>query len=172
MPPDSWRRRPPHSCSHCGSGFPRIHSPGVRVVESGGIACLAHLHDLSEFVIQVHGGVGLSQIAGVILVELGRLVRNLAHKAPLAGNKYSESCLSNIPSSIGHFRPQFTACSSVADTVFRVHSQLKAISIFLNHRLWSLRLSLQLVIQVTSLQIFTLESGTYLHFTAMLNASG
>ena len=33
--------------------------------------------------IQVHGGVGLCQIVGVILIELGGLVRKLARRAAL-----------------------------------------------------------------------------------------
>ena len=42
-----------------------------------------HLHDLTGLVIQVHGGVGLGQIVGVILVELGGLVRDLARRPAL-----------------------------------------------------------------------------------------
>ena len=44
---------------------------GVCVNNSGSIAGPVHLHNLTGFVVQVHGGVDLCQIVGIVLVELG-----------------------------------------------------------------------------------------------------
>ena len=56
---------------------------GVRVDDSGGITCPVHLYNLTGLVIQVNGGVRLGQIVGVILVELGGLVRDLSRRPAL-----------------------------------------------------------------------------------------
>ena len=47
------------------------------------IAGPIYLHDLTGLVIQVHGGIGLGQIVGIILVELGGLVWDLARCSAL-----------------------------------------------------------------------------------------
>ena len=44
---------------------------GVCVNNSGSIAGPVHLHNLAGLVVQVHGGVDLCQIVGIVLVELG-----------------------------------------------------------------------------------------------------
>ena len=56
---------------------------GVRVNDGSGVTGPVHLHDLTRLVIQVHDGVSLGQIVGVILVELDGLVRDLARRAAL-----------------------------------------------------------------------------------------
>ena len=49
------------------------------------IAGPVHLHNPTGFVVQVHGGVDLCQIVGIVLAELGGLVWNLARRlAPVA----------------------------------------------------------------------------------------
>ena len=56
---------------------------GIRVNNGSGITCPVHLHDLSGLVVQVHGGIGLVEIVAVVLIELGRLVRNFAGRFAL-----------------------------------------------------------------------------------------
>ena len=51
--------------------------------DADSITSPVHLHDLTWLVIQVHGGVGLGQIVGIILVELGGLIRDLARREAL-----------------------------------------------------------------------------------------
>ena len=67
----------------CHEHIGRDDLTSVRVNNGGNVASPVHLHDLAELMIQVHGGVGLCQIVGVILIELGGLVRKLARRAAL-----------------------------------------------------------------------------------------
>lgn len=62
---------PPHSCSSC------ITRPCLQTLQ-------AKLHDLSGFMMQVHGGIGWGNVIDVMLVELRGLIRMLADIA--AGN--------------------------------------------------------------------------------------
>lgn len=80
--------------------------------------------------IHVHGGIGPGQIVGVIHVELGGLVRNLAHRAALIAVFGPQQVQ-------GGHRYDGALCgySSVAATVFRLQLQLAAISVLLNFRL-------------------------------------
>jgi len=55
----------------CHEHIGRDHFSGIRIDNSGSIACPVHLHNLTGLVVQVHGGVGLCQIVGIVLVELG-----------------------------------------------------------------------------------------------------
>ena len=50
----------------------------IRVNDGSGISSPVHLHNLSWLVVQVHRGIGLVEIVAVVLIELGRLVRNFS----------------------------------------------------------------------------------------------
>jgi len=67
----------------CHEHIGRDDLTSVRVNNGGSVASPVHLHDLAGLMIQVHGGFGLCQIVGVILIELGGLVRELARRAAL-----------------------------------------------------------------------------------------
>ena len=67
----------------CHEHIVRDHFAGIRVNDGGGVTGPVHLHDLTGLVIQVHGGVCFGQIVGVVLVELGGLVRDLARRPAL-----------------------------------------------------------------------------------------
>ena len=56
---------------------------GVCVNNGGGVAGPVLLHNLTRFVIQMHGGIGFCQVIRVVLVELGGLIRNLACSSTL-----------------------------------------------------------------------------------------
>ena len=71
---------------------------GVCVNNSGSIAGPIHLHNLTGFVVQVHGGVDLCQIVGIVLAELGGLVWNLARR----------------PAPVAVFQPQQGQCNTAA----------------------------------------------------------
>ena len=67
----------------CHEHIGRDHFTGVCVNNSGSIAGPVHLHNLTGLVVQVHGSVDLCQIVGIVLVELGGLVWNLARRPAL-----------------------------------------------------------------------------------------
>ena len=55
----------------CHEHIGRDNFTGVCINNRGSIAGPVHLHNLTGFVVQVHGGVDLCQIVGIVLVELG-----------------------------------------------------------------------------------------------------
>lgn len=67
----------------CHKHISRDNFSGVRVNDGGSVSGPIHLHDLTGFVIQVHGCIRFGQIICIILVELSGLVRNLSRSSAL-----------------------------------------------------------------------------------------
>ena len=57
--------------------------PCVCVNDGSSITCPVHLHNFSRLVVQVHRSFGLVEIVAVVLIELGRLVRNFSGRFAL-----------------------------------------------------------------------------------------